>query len=120
MTRPFSTLRDIDQRSAGERPLSTSLLVSVLAGAPSSLLSRLRVEFHESLFARADARIVLTESVLCAYGPANTQVEPSLTIDGRIASRRCDPAVRGREVPFVEGHVEPDGPEIPNRDGLRP
>ncbi|MFE9223023.1 transposase, partial [Streptomyces lavendulae] len=47
------------------------------------VLSRFRVEFYESLYARADVLFELTDSVLCADGPVNTLVELSLTAEHR-------------------------------------
>lgn len=60
-----------------------SLPVNVLAGAALGLLSRFRVEFYESLYARADTLFELTDSVLCADGPVNTLVELSLAVEHR-------------------------------------
>src|SRR5690242_10913208 len=45
--RPFSTLRDVESRSARERPLCMSLSVDAPAGEALDVLSRFRVEFYE-------------------------------------------------------------------------
>lgn len=60
-----------------------SLPVDVPADEALDLLSRFRVDFYESLYARADALFELTDSVLCAGGPVNTLVELSLTAEHR-------------------------------------
>src|SRR4051794_7969654 len=56
--------------------------MSLPAEAPAdealSLLSRFRVEFYDSLYARSDTLFELTDAVLCADGPVRTLVELSL------------------------------------------
>jgi hypothetical protein len=47
------------------------------------VLSRFRVEFYESLYARADVLFELTDAVLCADGPVKTLVELSLAHEMR-------------------------------------
>ncbi|WP_433549053.1 NF041680 family putative transposase [Streptomyces sp. CA-294286] len=60
-----------------------SLPFDVSAGQALGLLSRFRVEFYDSLYARADALFELTDAVLCADGPVKTLVELSLTAEHR-------------------------------------
>jgi len=56
--------------------------MSLPAAPPASealdVLSRFRVEFYESLYARADVLFELTDAVLCTDGPVKTLVELSL------------------------------------------
>ncbi|MGH3804448.1 MAG: transposase, partial [Pseudonocardiaceae bacterium] len=47
------------------------------------VLSRFRVEFYESLYARADVLFELTDALLCADGPVRTLVELSLAQEMR-------------------------------------
>ena len=60
-----------------------SLPVDASAGAALDVLSRFRVEFYESLYARPDALFELTDAVLCSNGPVKTLVELSLTVEHR-------------------------------------
>ncbi|MFJ4382655.1 NF041680 family putative transposase [Streptomyces albidoflavus] len=55
----------------------------VSAGEALGVLSRFRVEFYDSLYARADTLFELTDSVLCADGPVRTLVELSLAVEHR-------------------------------------
>ncbi|MFI7501781.1 transposase [Streptomyces sp. NPDC049687] len=61
--------------------------MSLSAPGPASealdVLSRLRAEFYECLYARADALFELTDAVLCADGPVKTLVELSLAVEHR-------------------------------------
>ncbi|MET8209574.1 NF041680 family putative transposase [Streptomyces sp. NPDC005373] len=47
------------------------------------VLSRFRVEFYESLYARGDALFELTDAILCTDGPVKTLVELSLALEHR-------------------------------------
>ncbi|MGH3313279.1 MAG: NF041680 family putative transposase [Streptomyces sp.] len=60
-----------------------SLPVDAPAGDALGVLSRFRVEFYESLYARADALFELTDAVLCSDGPVKTLVELSLAAEHR-------------------------------------
>lgn len=53
VTRPFSTLRDVEYRRTRERRLCMSLPVVGSAGEALSVLSRFRVELYDCLYARA-------------------------------------------------------------------
>jgi hypothetical protein len=46
-------------------------------------LSRVRVEFYESLYQRADVLFELTDALLCTDGPVKTLVDLSLAAEHR-------------------------------------
>jgi hypothetical protein len=60
-----------------------SIPVEAPAAGATDVLSSFRVEFYESLYARADALFELTDAVLCADGPVKTLVELSLALEHR-------------------------------------
>ncbi|MER5642646.1 NF041680 family putative transposase [Kitasatospora sp. NPDC002227] len=60
-----------------------SLPVEAPVSEALGVLSRFRVEFYESLYARADVLFELTDAVLCADGPVKTLVELSLAVEHR-------------------------------------
>jgi hypothetical protein len=60
-----------------------SLPADAPAGDALGVLSRFRVEFYESLYARADALFELTDAMLCSDGPVKTLVELSLAAEHR-------------------------------------
>ncbi len=60
-----------------------SLSVAEPAGTALGLLSRFRIEFYESLYARADVLFELTDAVLCVDGPVKTLVELCLAVEHR-------------------------------------
>ncbi|TQF01215.1 transposase [Kitasatospora acidiphila] len=60
-----------------------SLPVHAATGEALDVLSRFRVEFYESLYARPDALFELTDAVLCTDGPVKTLVELSLAAEHR-------------------------------------
>ncbi|MGW3886939.1 transposase, partial [Streptomyces sp. NPDC005055] len=60
-----------------------SLSTVAPAGQALAVLSRFRVEFFESLYARADELFELTDAVLCVDGPVKTLVELSLAAEHR-------------------------------------
>ena len=81
--RPFSTLRDVESRSTRERPLLMSVSPASPASEALNVLSGFRVEFYESLYARAEVLFELTDAMLCTDGPVKTLVELSLAHEMR-------------------------------------
>lgn len=57
----------------------------VSAGEALGVLSRFRVEFYDSLYARADTLFELTDSVLYADGPGRSERSYSLAIRRAVA-----------------------------------
>lgn len=55
----------------------------VFAGEALGVLSRFRVEFYDSLCARADTLFELTDAILCADGPVMILVELSMAAEHR-------------------------------------
>ncbi|MEV6796714.1 NF041680 family putative transposase [Streptomyces sp. NPDC051320] len=53
------------------------------AGEAWGVLSRFRVEFYDSLYARADTLFELTDTILCVDGPVRTLVELSMAVEHR-------------------------------------
>ncbi|MFJ9843297.1 NF041680 family putative transposase [Kitasatospora sp. NPDC101155] len=60
-----------------------SVPVDVPASEALGVLSHFRVEFHECLYARADALFELTDALLCTDGPVKTLVELCLAPEMR-------------------------------------
>jgi hypothetical protein len=70
-----------------------SLSVDAPTGEALDVLSRFRVEFYESLYARADVLFELTDAVLCTDGPVKTLVELSLAHEIRRGHGALDAAL---------------------------